>query len=151
MREQIDALHIDGHCHIPLFSVVASMQTHRYNAGVIEEDVDVTEALMAMSTTRCTSADRLTSPPRHGFDRLVVVWSSRPLRASGSISVTTTAAPSWANSSAEAAPIPAAAPVTMATFPLSFIGVWRPPFRYPETPYPRSVPTIPRPLRVRHR
>ncbi len=45
MREQVNALHIDGHSRIPLFLRGRIDTSHRYNPGVVEEDVDTTKAL----------------------------------------------------------------------------------------------------------
>jgi hypothetical protein len=116
-REDRAQVHVDH----PLPDVVGRLEDRRVrargDAGVVEEDVDAPEALGRL--------------PVHPGD-LLVVGDVDPQRqvdpAASSRSAPTTIAPSAANSSAVAAPIPPAAPVMTQTFPSSRPAI-RPPSR----------------------
>src|SRR5207245_3929898 len=106
---------------VPLLLLVLRGRSRlpRLDARVVECEVSRPKASTVLSRAAITSAARVTShrtasarPPRASIMR-AVSW----LPCSDT-SASTTPAPSWANASAAARPMPLAAPVTNATFPV---------------------------------
>ena len=101
--------HSSGFASMPLRMKMAALFTRMWtapNAATASAAIRVT--LGSSETSVCTKSAR---PPAF----LICSWASRPVASSRS--AITTAAPSSANNSAVARPIPAPAPVMTATFP----------------------------------
>src|SRR3954447_17424136 len=97
-------------------SVILNSMLSRVTPALFTSTVGPPSSAATRSTAACTCSGSLTSAPTaSAFPPAASMASTVPLAEDSSRSRTATANPSWANRSAVAAPMPRAAPVTMAT------------------------------------